>query len=114
MRRRRIGDEVEVELLIADKIDVRGVRRTGIIHGRQTERGNVGEKIVNDKIIAHCVGTPAQTGAPSFVAANWRAVSRAAGSLAGSLPPAWAMSGLPPPLPPVTCAASRTQSPALR
>src|SRR5690606_6165327 len=37
----------------------------------------------------------------------------AAGSRAGSLPPAWAISGRPPPFPPTCCATKLTSSPAL-
>ena len=42
----------------------------------------------------------------------WRAVSSASASFSGCLPPAWAMSGLPPPRPPTTSAAPRIHSPA--
>jgi hypothetical protein len=39
-------------------------------------------------------------------------LAKAASTRLGSLPPAWAKSGRPPPLPPTTAATSRTRSPA--
>src|SRR5262249_5929373 len=44
--------------------------------------------------------------------ASFLASARASPSLAGSLPPAWAMVGLPPPLPPTTVATWPTSLPA--
>ena len=41
-----------------------------------------------------------------------KAFSTACPTAFPSFPPAWAKSGLPPPFPPVTCAATLTMSPA--
>ena len=50
---------------------------------------------------------------PSILRIVSLAIWRASGNLAGSLPPAWAMSGRPPPPPPTAAATGRIHSPAL-
>src|SRR5690606_24642530 len=49
----------------------------------------------------------------SGCATDSAAPARAASSAATSVPPPWAMSGRPPPLPPTACAVLRIRSPAL-
>src|SRR5262249_1318523 len=50
----------------------------------------------------------------SFSAASFFASASASGSFDGSVPPPWAISGRPPPLPPTAFAATPTRSPAFR
>src|SRR5690606_37166238 len=64
----------------------------------------------------HCVDPPPWTDPCSShccCAIHSAALARALSSAATSVPPPWAMSGRPPPLPPTACAVLRIRSPAL-